>query len=39
MKIEIDGKTLTQHKGVEYLGILQDCRLNWKEHNQQLSKK
>ena len=39
MKIEIDGKTLNQHKSVKYLGILIDCHLNWKEHIQQLSKK
>ena len=38
MKIEIDGKTLNQHKSVKYLGILIDCHLNWKEHIQQLSK-
>ena len=39
MKIEIDGKTLNQHKGVKYLGFLIDCHLNWKVHIQQLSKK
>ena len=31
MKIEIDGKTINQHKSVKYLGILVDCHLNWKE--------
>ena len=39
MKIEIDGKTINEHKSVKYLGILIDCHLNWKEHIQQLSKK
>ena len=39
MKIEIDGKTLNQHKSVKYLGLLIDRHLNWKEHIQQLSKK
>ena len=39
MKIEIDDKTLNQHKSVKYLGILIDCHLNWKEHIQLLSKK
>ena len=38
MKIGIDGKTLNQHKSVKYVGIRIDCHLNWKEHNQQLSK-
>ena len=38
MKIEIDGKTINEHKSVKYLGILIDCHLNWKEHIQQLSK-
>ena len=39
MKIEIDGKTINEHKSVKYLGIRIDCHLNWKEHIQQLSKK
>ena len=41
MKIEIDGKTINEHKSGKYmyLGILIDCHLNWKEHIQQLSKK
>ena len=39
MKIEIDGKTINEHKSVKYLGIFIDCHLNWKEHVQQLSKK
>ena len=28
MKIEIDGKTLNQHKSVKYVGIRIDCHLN-----------
>ena len=39
MKIEIDGKTINEHKSVKYLGVLIDCYLYWKEHIQQLSKK
>ena len=39
VKIEIDDKTINQHKSVKYLGILIDCHLNWKEHIQQISKK
>ena len=39
MKIEIDGKTINEHKSVKYLGIFIDCHLNWKEHIQQLAKK
>ena len=39
MKIEIDGKTINEHKSVKYLGTLIDCHLNWKEYIQQLSKK
>ena len=31
MKIEIDGKTISQHKSVKYMGIVIDCHLNGKE--------
>ena len=39
MNIEIDGKPINQQKSVKYLGILIDCRLNWKEQIQQILKK
>ena len=28
MKIEIDGKTINEHKSVKYLRIIIDCHLN-----------
>ena len=28
----LNDKTLSQIKSTKYLGVLMDCRLNWKEH-------
>ena len=39
LNIEIDSKPINQQTSVNYLGILKDCHLNWKEQIQQISKK